>query len=78
MIGALAAGDFSPVPLFMKSVRLQGVFTGSRSIFEDMNRAVSVNELKPVIDRVFNFDDVKAAFRHMESGAHFGKIVIEY
>ena len=62
----------------MKSVRLQGVFTGSRSIFEDMNRAVSVNELKPVIDRVFNFDDVKAAFRHMESGAHFGKIVIEY
>lgn len=78
MIGALTgAAGFNPTTVFMKAIRLQGIFTGSRQTFEDMNRAISVNKLKPVIDRVFEFDEVPEAFRHMETASHFGKIVIK-
>ena len=77
MIGALTGrGEFNPVNAFMRSIRLQGIFTGSRRMFEDMNRAISANRLKPVIDRVFDFDQAREALRYMESGSHFGKIVV--
>ena len=77
MIGALTgAAGFNPTTVFMKSIRLQGIFTGSRAMFEDMNKAISVNRLKPVIDKVFEFDEAREALRHMESASHFGKIVI--
>lgn len=78
LIGALSgSGNFNPINVFMKSVRLQGIFTGSRSMFEEMNHAISVNKLEPVIDRVFEFDEVRDALNHMGSGSHFGKIVVK-
>lgn len=77
MIGALTgAAGFNPVTVFMKSVRLQGIFTGSKRMFEDMNKAISVNKLRPVIDRVFDFGEAREAVEYMESGSHFGKIVV--
>jgi NADPH:quinone reductase-like Zn-dependent oxidoreductase len=45
-------------------------------MFEAMNRAIAVNGLKPIIDKVFAFDDAPAAYRHLQSGQHFGKVVI--
>lgn len=78
LIGALSgSGNFNPINVFMKSVRLQGIFTGSRSMLEEMNHAISVNKLEPVIDRVFDFNEVKTALNHMGSGSHFGKIVVK-
>jgi NADPH:quinone reductase-like Zn-dependent oxidoreductase len=41
-----------------------------------MNAAIAGNRIKPAVDRIFGFDEVKAAFQHMGAGAHFGKIVI--
>jgi len=77
LIGALTgAAGFSPTTVFMKAIRLQGIFTGPKSMFEDMNRAISVNKLKPVIDRVFEFDEAREALKHMEGASHFGKIVV--
>lgn len=77
LIGALSGpGDFNPISVFMKAVRLQGIFVGSRKMFEDMNRAISVSKMRPVVDRVFAFDEIRQALKYMESGAHFGKIVI--
>jgi len=77
MIGALAEpADFNPINVFMKAVKLQGIFVGSRQMFEDMNRAIEFNRLRPVIDRVFPFDEARDALKYMESGAHFGKIVV--
>lgn len=77
MIGALTgAAGFNPTTVFMKSIRLQGIFTGSRTMFEDMNKAISVNRLKPVVDRVFEFEEARDALKHLESASHFGKIVI--
>jgi NADPH:quinone reductase-like Zn-dependent oxidoreductase len=77
LIGVLAGGaECNPTPVLMKAVRLQGVFVGSRAMFEAMNRAVTVHRLHPVIDRVFPFEETRAAYQHLQSGAHFGKIVL--
>ncbi len=79
MIGALTGGaGFDPISVFIKAVRMQGIFVGSRQMFEDMNKAISVAKMKPVIDRVFDFGNVGDALKYMESGEHFGKIVIRF
>ena len=77
LIGVLAGtGTCNPMPVLMKSVRLQGVFVGSRAMFEAMNTLIAAKQLRPVIDRTFPLSDAPAAFRHLESGAHFGKVVV--
>jgi len=78
VIGVLSGGgsEVSPVPILMKSVRLQGIYVGSRDMFEAMNRAIVAHGIKPVVDRVFRFEEAKEAMHYMESGSHFGKIVI--
>ncbi len=79
VIGVLAGkGDFNPTVLLMKTVRLQGIFVGSRQMFEDMNRMLcQYVHIKPVIDKTFEFGEVKDALKYMEAGAHFGKIVVK-
>jgi NADPH:quinone reductase-like Zn-dependent oxidoreductase len=78
MIGVLtgvgAAG--SPYGLLGKQASLHGVYVGCRQHFERMNTAISAHRLEPIIDREFAFDEAPAAYRHLESGAHFGKVVI--
>lgn len=77
LIGVLTgAGEANPLPAVMKNIRIQGIYVGSRDMFEAMNRSITVNRLNPVIDRVFSFEESKEAFGYMESGAHFGKVVI--
>ena len=77
VIGILTgSGDINPVPILMKSIRVQGIFVGSRRMFEAMNRAVETAALHPVVDRVFRFEQAVEAMKYMESGAHFGKVVI--
>jgi NADPH:quinone reductase-like Zn-dependent oxidoreductase len=78
LIGVLSGteGKVNPLPVVMKKINLQGIFVGSREMFESMNRAVSADRLRPVVDRVFSLEEVKDALRHMEEGAHFGKICI--
>jgi NADPH:quinone reductase-like Zn-dependent oxidoreductase len=78
MIGGLSGGatELNPGLIFSKRANVQGIYVGSTEMFEEMNAAIAANKIKPVIDRVFGFDDVKAAYQHMASGAHLGKIVI--
>lgn len=79
MIGVLT-GHQGPVPtalLMAKNIRLQGVTVGSRRHQEDMLRAVEAIGLRPVIDSIFPLAGLTDAFRHQESGRHFGKIVID-
>jgi NADPH:quinone reductase-like Zn-dependent oxidoreductase len=78
LIGVLTGGgEVNPMPILMRNIRVQGIFVGSREMFEAMNRAIALAKLKPVVDRVFGFDEAVAAFRYMESGAHFGKVAIK-
>jgi len=77
LIGVLAGlGTFNPMNVLMKAVCLQGVFVGSRSMFEAMNNFIAANAIKPVIDRVFPLNDAVAAMNHLDSGTHFGKVVV--
>jgi NADPH:quinone reductase-like Zn-dependent oxidoreductase len=78
LIGGLSGGatELNPGLIFGRRANVQGISVGSTQMFEAMNRAVELNALKPVIDKVFGFDDAPAAYRHMAAGAHFGKIVI--
>lgn len=79
LIGILSGGsDFNPVPILMKKVRLQGIYVGSRAMFEAMNRAIALHNLRPVVDRTFPFTEARDALRHMESAAHFGKICLRF
>ncbi|MBX9669981.1 MAG: zinc-binding dehydrogenase, partial [Candidatus Obscuribacterales bacterium] len=64
------------VHLLMKAVKLQGIFVGSVEMYERMNSALNLHRTKPVIDKVFPSHDVIEALRYMQSGAHFGKVVL--
>jgi len=57
-------------------IRIQGIAVGSRARFEAMNRAIALHKLKPVVDSTFPLEKAADAFRHMEQGKHFGKVVI--
>ena len=54
----------------------RNITVGDRAALLDLNRAVAATGLKPIIDRVFAFDEAREAFSHLENGAHLGKIVI--
>jgi len=78
LIGVLTGGEINPTPVMRKSIRLQGVYVGSRDMFTDMNAAIDANGMKPVIDKEFSFDDAREAYHAMRAAGHFGKIVITF
>ncbi len=75
-IGVLTGGTVDPTAVMRKSIRLQGVYVGSRRLFEELNAALELHVVHPVIDRVFDFDDARAAFHAMRAAGHFGKLVV--
>jgi NADPH:quinone reductase-like Zn-dependent oxidoreductase len=78
LIGVLAGkvADLDLTSVLMTQVRVQGVFTGHREGFVAMSRAIAQHRLRPRIDRVFAFDEARAAFEYLASGAHQGKVCI--
>jgi NADPH:quinone reductase-like Zn-dependent oxidoreductase len=78
MIGGLSgpATELNPGLIFARRANVQGISVGSMQMFEAMNRAIAANGIKPVLDKVFPFDEAQAAYRYMAAGAHLGKIVI--
>jgi NADPH:quinone reductase-like Zn-dependent oxidoreductase len=78
LIGGLSgpATELNPGLILAKRANVQGISVGSTQMFEAMNRAIAANKIEPVIDKVFSFDEVQAAYTHMASGKHFGKIVV--
>ena len=78
LIGVLAGpeGDTNPQALMQKNASLVGIFVGSRVMFEQMNRALSINRVRPVVDRVFPFEAAADAFAWQQQARHFGKVVI--
>jgi NADPH:quinone reductase-like Zn-dependent oxidoreductase len=80
MIGVLSGGVMSAQLglVVTRQVRLQGITVGNRDGFEAMLRAFDQHKLKPVVDRVFAFDELKQAMAYLKSGAHFGKVCIQH
>jgi NADPH:quinone reductase-like Zn-dependent oxidoreductase len=80
MIGVLSGASMEARlgMIVTRQVRLQGITVGSRDGFEAMARAISQHQLRPVVDRVFPFDELPQALTYLTSGAHFGKICISH
>jgi NADPH:quinone reductase-like Zn-dependent oxidoreductase len=70
-------GEVNPASLLTGAKRLVGIFVGSRAMLENVMRFAEVNDIHPVVDRVFPFAEAQEAYRYMASGAHFGKVVID-
>ena len=76
LIGILSMDRVDPTLLMRKSVRMTGIYVGSRQMFQSMLRAFEAHEVRPVIDRTFPFTESRDAFHHMQKAGHFGKITI--
>lgn len=78
VIGFVAGIDFAvnPMPILFKSLSVEGISVGPRRAFEAMNRLIARARLRPVIDEVFPFARASEALAKLESGSHFGKIVV--
>ena len=77
LIGVLSMqGEANPMPLMVKGASLRGIFVGSAAMARDLNAFVDAHQLKPVIDRVFDFAAAKSAYAYQSSSELFGKVVI--
>ena len=78
LLGILAGtqGPINTYAIFHKNIRIRGVYVGSVAMFERLVRVLEQSTVDPVIDRVFPFAETRAAYEHLASGAHFGKVVI--
>jgi NADPH:quinone reductase-like Zn-dependent oxidoreductase len=76
LTGTATSEPLALTPILHKQLRVQGIYVGSRGMFEQMNTAIDKATLHPVIDQIFGFDQVREAFLYMQSASHIGKIVI--
>ena len=78
LVGVLTGfeGQVNPLPILRKSLSVNGIYVGSGDMQQQFHAALEQNKIHPVIDRVFDFDQVKEAYGYLQSGRHFGKIVI--
>ncbi|OYY72701.1 NAD(P)-dependent alcohol dehydrogenase [Sphingomonas sp. 28-63-12] len=81
IIGALAGAVGESLPNYAsiigKNLTLKGIAEGSRAMLTNLVDAVAANDIHPVIDRTFAFDDAANAYRYLHSGAHVGKVMIK-
>jgi NADPH:quinone reductase-like Zn-dependent oxidoreductase len=78
VIGVLAGKGqlIDPTPILAKAIHVEGVYVGSRAMYQRMNGAIDANHLHPVIDSTFPLTRAAEALTHMQSGNHYGKIVL--
>lgn len=67
----------SILPALFRHITIRGIYAGSRRMLEELVTAVEVNDIHPVIDRSFAFDEARGAYEYLKSGKHVGKLVIE-
>jgi NADPH:quinone reductase-like Zn-dependent oxidoreductase len=75
-VGLIDRGKIDPYNIQLRAVTVRGIRIGSRGQFETMVRLISEQAIRPVIDSVFPFADVRAAYERIDSGEHFGKVVV--
>jgi NADPH:quinone reductase-like Zn-dependent oxidoreductase len=80
VIGVLSGVEaaIAPTALLANSIQMQGIYVGSRLMFESMNRAIAFRNMQPVIDKIFAWTEIKEALHYMETQQHFGKICVTF
>jgi NADPH:quinone reductase-like Zn-dependent oxidoreductase len=76
IIGILTGGEVDPIAILRRSLKLRGIYVGSRRMFENMNAAIAAHQLRPVVDGTYAFEDARQAYHDMRAANHFGKLVI--
>lgn len=71
-------GNINTVRIMAKEITLQGIQVGSKEMFSRMNKAIEINNLRPVIGKIYSFEQAKEALSSMEQGTHFGKIALSF
>lgn len=69
-------GNINTVKIMTKQVKLQGINVGSKEMFHRMNKALEINNIHPIIDKVYSFEQTKEALTLLEGSSHFGKLCI--
>lgn len=64
------------IDIIGRNALIRGIYVGNREMFEAMNQAITRHKMKPTIDCEFSFDEAAGAYQHLQSGAHFGKVII--
>ena len=79
LIGVLSGldGKVNPLPIVVKSLRIFGIYVGSKAMQSHFHNALSEYSITPVIDRVFEFDEAADCYEYQKSGKHFGKVVVK-
>lgn len=83
VIGFIAKGEAGSegLPTMLDTLSLgcivRGIFVSNRQRFDDLVAAINAKKFKPIVDKVFKFEDANEALKHMEGQNHFGKVVIE-
>lgn len=72
-----AEGSFNPLQILARGASMRGILVGNREMFRELLESVQYNKIRPVVDRVFPFEQAIEAFKYLESGVHFGKVVIK-
>jgi NADPH:quinone reductase-like Zn-dependent oxidoreductase len=75
-VSGFAGPELPLLPVIGGIRRLQGVMVGSRAMLEDVTRLVAARQIRPVVDRVFDFNEAPEAYAWLQGGKHFGKVVI--
>jgi NADPH:quinone reductase-like Zn-dependent oxidoreductase len=78
VLSGFGAANFTPATAFFNQLRIQGIYVGNRQMFEQMNAAISLHGLKPVVERVIPFAEAKQAYQLLKSGKHLGKVIISH
>jgi len=78
LIGVLTgrSAEINPYALMWREGTLHGIRVGDARQFEQMNRAIEITGIRPVIDRIFSFAEAVAAYHCQASGDFIGKVVI--
>lgn len=79
LVGAMDATDKLPdlLPMIFKNITAYGILAGSSAAFKDLNAFIDTHKVKPYIDKIFSFDEVKNAYKEAESWKTVGKVIIK-
>jgi NADPH:quinone reductase-like Zn-dependent oxidoreductase len=80
VIGALsgAAPSIDPRAILMNSIRTQGIYVGSRAMFERMNRVLEFHKIRPIVHETYGWTEAPKAMKAMKEQSHFGKIALQF
>jgi NADPH:quinone reductase-like Zn-dependent oxidoreductase len=74
LIGMTSEVDL--VTLMGRCARVEAVDVGSREMFEAMNKAIQFHVMRPTVDRVFGFSELREALSYLKEARHFGKVCL--